>query len=220
MRELYTFKVQEKEIFIKLPGSEDRSIMEIVYAAELSKALKRGVMSHADIRRTILDDGGLKYSKEDKERIKKLVNDISKSENKYHKLVLEKKDTTQIVAKITELSTQLAEIEADVVKIFNNSAESIANNQLLLWATANLTFWNEDKTRVFAGSDEEERLKSYFQALDDETLDAKIGERAFFVLRNYLTAGTKNKEDFDKIVEFLDALEQLPEAPTDVPRNL
>lgn len=224
MKELYTFTVKtpdgDKKIFLKKPGARDQSLISEVWSAELSKALKKGIMSKNDLRRTLSDDGGLQYSKQDKVTRNQLIKELNEAENKFQKLSLEKKDLSKITKKILEIRSQINEMDAELVSIFGNSAEVQANSKTILWATVNLTFWDEDKTYVFAGEDDEARLSSYWDSLDNEGLEKAIADKAFVFFQAFLMEGFKDKEAFETLEQNIDGLNSVTDGHTETPPDI
>jgi hypothetical protein len=210
MKELYTFTIKdgdkERKVFLKKPGARDQSLISEVWSAELSKALKKGIMSKNDLRRTLSDDGGLQYSKQDKATRIQLIKDLNDAENKYQKLSLEKKDLAKITKKILEIRTQINEMDAQLVELFGSSAEVIANQKTILWAAVNLTFWDEDKSYVFVGQDDEERLAFYYNSIDDETVEKSVAEKAYTFFQAFLLEGYKDREAFEALDKNIDEL--------------
>lgn len=210
MKELYSFKVkkdeEEKTVFLKKPGAKDTQTIGIVYAAEYSKALKMGIMSQADIRRIVLDDGGFTHPKLDKIERGKILTTLNEKENEYQRLTIENGDTKEVLTEILSLRSQIQEMDSELTKIYGNSAELIANQQTLVWIVANLTFW-EDKTLVFQGDADYDRIEAYFDALDGGGLEKTVAEYAYIFFQGYLLQGIKETEQFDLIYNNIEELE-------------
>ncbi len=214
MKELYVFTIQKKEedksipvkVFIKKPNARDSSILSLVFAAELSKALKMGIMSEVDIRRTVQDAGGFKHSKSDKSRRDKLLDNWNSANNKRQLLLAQEKNTDKITNQIISIKKEIEELDNGLRKVLENSAEVVAYQRTLDWMTTNLTFWDEDKSPVFAGETDEERMDSYFAAIDNETLANEVIKKSSVLLQGFLMNGVKEKEIFAAIEAELDEI--------------
>lgn len=214
MKELYTITIQKEteagkvpvKVFLKKPGAQQNQLIGVIYAAELSKALKMGIMSEVDIRRTIQDAGGFKHSKNDKSKRDKLIEDWQLASNKRELLLSQNKNTDKITEKLLLLKKEVEELDKPLNKVLENSAEVIAYQRTLDWMTANLTFWDEDKSPVFTGEDDDEKIKSYFAALDEDNSGAEVIRKASVIFQGYLMNGIKEKEVFEVIEKELDEL--------------
>jgi len=212
MKELYTFTVQNTtkaedgtetsapvKIFFKRPGASENNLLSLVYAAELSKALKMGIMSETDIRRTVQDAGGFKHSKSDKSKREKLVEQYAVAHNKRQVLLTEEKSTEKIDKKIKELENDINDLDQGLRKILETSAEVVAYNQVIKWMVSNLCFWDEDRAPVFIGETDEDREKDYYNSIDEDGLKAKVIGFAIVIAQAYIIHGYKTKEEFEEL---------------------
>lgn len=215
MKELYTFTIKNKDengnttptlVFLKKPGARESQLISVIFAAELSKALKLGIMSEVDIRRTVQDAGGFKHSRSDKSKRDKLIEQWNEANNKKQLLLTQGKNTDKISERILSIKREIEELDAGLRKVLENSAEVVAYQRTLDWMVANLSFWDEDKSAVFTGENDEEKMDSYFAAIDNQDIKNEVIKTGAIILQGYLMNGITDKEIFASIEKELNEI--------------
>jgi len=93
-------------------------------------------------------------------------------------------------------------MEQRLTDVYKHSAETIAEQNTVIWAILNLTFW-VDETPVFTGHTDESKKESYLRVFDDpETYSSELEvfNQAYIVLDAYMFKGY-NKEQIEEILK-------------------
>ena len=107
-----------------------------------------------------------------------------------------------------ELRRQIVDMETDYASLFNHTADTKAQNRVILWYVLNLTYvahGEEDPELFFVGKTFEEKEQKYYELdeSNDELYGLIQGKLATFVSYWYFTAGVTREdlEQLDKDIE-------------------
>jgi hypothetical protein len=204
------------QVLIKKPTRRQIEEADLEFSIEMSKCIKKGILTKAMLAKKYQDSGGL-MSEEDSNRLSDLYKKVYDTQQEITRLesVLNKNEQTD--AKVKDLVVELAnsrkeivEIESNFRSLFDHTADSKAQSRLLLWYILNLSFiqaeGEEHPTPYFKGNDFDEKLKSYYAKEEEDSEQYKILSKklstfiAFWFYNQALT-----KEDFDALDKRLES---------------
>jgi len=215
-------KVQREVPFtiaIKNPTRRELEEADMEFSIEMSRCIKKGVLTKAMLAKKYSDTGGL-LSESDATRLVDLYAKLSDLEGEYTQKTLTHRDVTKLPKKIkTEVGRLSAEValarreivtlESSYQSLFNHTADSKAQNRIILWYITHLAFFKDEEgeewTAFFEGEDFEEKVNSYYSKdeLEDPLFQIAQGKIASIVSYWYFSNEPK-KEDFDKIINDID----------------
>ena len=143
-----TKKVKEKvpiQVRLKRPSRRELEDAELEYSVEMSRCVKRGILTKAMLYKKYSDTGGV-WSEDDAKDYGKLYREIFDIQNEYARLETVDKKTEKQEKKLDNLKDRLAETKRQIVEaesamqsLFDHTADTKAQNRLLLWYTLILT---------------------------------------------------------------------------------
>ena len=149
-----TKKVKETvpiQIRLKRPSRRELEDAELEYSVEMSRCVKRGILTKAMLYKKYSDTGGV-WSEDDAKDYGKLYKEIFDIQNEYARLETVDKKTEKQKKKIEDLKEQLASARRKIVdaesamqSLFDHTADVKAQNRLLLWYTLMLTHIQKDE---------------------------------------------------------------------------
>jgi len=221
-----TKKVQKEVPFtitIKDPTRRELEEADMEFSIEMSRCIKKGVLTKAMLAKKYSDTGGL-LSESDATRLVDLYAKLSDLEGEYTQKTLTHRDITKlpkkIKAEVNRLSAEVALTRREIVtlessyqSLFNHTADTKAQNRIILWYITHLTFFKgEDKegeaqelVSFFEGDDFEQKVDAYYNKdeLEDSLFQISQGKIASIVSYWYFSNDPK-KQDFDKIIDDID----------------
>ena len=209
-----TSKVNEDvpiRIIFKQPSRRDTEEAEIQFSVEMSNCIKRGILTKGMLVKKYSDTGGL-FSEDDDKRLASLYIEMSTLQKQYLDLsvgtVEDKEKSKLILEKLALTRKEMVEIESTYNNLFNTTADSIAQNNLIRWFCVNLTYKQEGNGQIqpfFKGSTYEEKLDNMrdLDEAEDPLYQAMFRKLATFVSFWYFSKNT-TKEDFKKLEKDLE----------------
>lgn len=204
----YEDKPVSCEFAIEKPSRRLGDEAEARYAIELSKNIKNGIVTKAMLTKQYADAGGALPEEVNQmvvkniKRSNEIVDEIS---------LLTSKGKTKNKKKIQELESELTEIRRDVLQaemsvqdVYQHTADSRAEKQLILWYTVNLARKIEhgEGSPFFEGESYEEMLEDLYKK--DENTDSFQHEvtSKFLASVSYWFYNTEcTEEDLDAFLE-------------------
>ena len=211
-------KVKEKEpvrIILKEPNRRQIEEADMEYSIEMSQCVKRGILTKAMLAKKYSDAGGL-MAERDAQRLSTAYADLSKLQTDYTRLVTktgeknsqDEEKANKIIGEMGELRRQIVDMETDYASLFNHTADTKAQNRVILWYVLNLTYvahGEEDPELFFVGKTFEEKEQKYYELdeSNDELYGLIEGKLATFISYWYFTAGVTREdlEQLDKDIE-------------------
>lgn len=174
-------KVKKKEpveVQIKRPNRRELEEAELEYSVEMSKCIKKGILTKAMLGKKYSDTGGL-FSEEDASDYAKLYKEALDLQNEYMRLDTVKKRTEKQEARFEKVKeetaanrTKIIEFESNFQSLFDHTADVKAQNRVLLWYCLHLTYiYDEERDKFvqyFEGDDFEEKIASYYELEEAE----------------------------------------------------
>ena len=216
-------KVEKKipfELLIKEPNRRELEDADMEYSIEISRCIKKGILTKAMLAKKYSDSGGL-LSENDATRLVELYSQLAEAETEYTKASLgnrnKKKLSAQAKEKVNELSAQVALLRRDIVtlessyqSLFSHTADTKAQNRIVLWYITHLTYFQEEGSEekpapMFEGSTFQDKVENYYKQdeLEVSLFQAAQGKIASIVSYWYFSNDPKI-EDFQKIVDDID----------------
>ena len=216
-------KGKERKFRILKPNRRQIEDAEMEYAVEMSKCIKRGILTKTMLAKKYSDSGGL-MSEQQAKRLMSLYHDIAEKTNEHGRLSSLQKKTKKVKEQISKLEEEIAEIKREIVDIetsnvslFNQTAESKAQNATVKWYTINLTQQEVDGEweNVYEGEEYEDRLESFYEKEDNEDEEDIYFEamgKVVSVLALWFFNQGSNQQEFDELLAEFVAEEEEEEA--------
>jgi len=214
-----TKKVKEKVpvvVKIKRPSRRELEEAELEYSIEMSKCIKKGILTKAMLAKKYSDTGGL-FSEEEANKYQELYKQALDLQNEYIRLETATKKTEKQKKRFEKVKKEVALVRKDIVEmestyssLFDHTADVKAQNRLILWYVLHLTkiFNDEEDTFdfYFNGEDFDEKIEGYHKLEESE-------DEFYFTLINKVTTilafwffnQASSTEEFDKLIEKLEA---------------
>jgi|TARA_R100000995_G_scaffold84877_1_gene65465 hypothetical protein len=210
-----TKKVKEKvpvEVFIKRPSRRQLEDAELEYSVEMSRCVKRGILTKAMLYKKYSDTGGV-WTEDEAKDYGKLYKETFEIQNEYVRLETVENKSEEQKEKLEKLKEDLAMIRRKVVDaetsmetLFNHTADNKAQNRLLLWYTLMLTHVQdesqEEPVPYFEGLDFEEKMEDYYTKEDESSsFYVDLIKKVTTVLAFWFFNQASSPEEFNKLIE-------------------
>jgi len=210
-----TKKVKEKtpvQVRLKRPSRRELEEAELEYSVEMSRCVKRGILTKAMLYKKYSDTGGV-WSEDDAEQYGKLYRKIFEIQNDYARLETVDKKTDKQKEKLEKLKDDLAktrrlivDAESSMQSLFDHTADIKAQNRLLLWYTLMLTHIQredeEEPIAYFNGENFDKKIEDYY--LKEEELDefySAVIKKVTTILAFWFFNQASTAEEFNKLME-------------------
>lgn len=170
-----TKKVTEKkpyDIIIYEPSRRQVEDADMEFSIEMSKCIKKGILTKAMLAKKYSDSGGL-LSEEDSNRLIRLYRELNEINNSLGRLLDKKQKNDKEKAREAELSESFATTRKEIVdletayqNVFNHTADTKAQNKVILWYLLNLSYYQAEGAEVlplFPGETAEEKEDAYYE---------------------------------------------------------
>ena len=204
------------KIILKDPNRRQLEEADIEYSIEMSKCIKKGILTKAMLAKKYSDSGGL-LSEEDATTLTKRYAQLGELQNKYSRTSSKPKKTPAEEKRMGELLGEMAEVRREIVdmetsysSLFNHTADSKAQNKVLLWYMVHLSHYQEDESDeikpFFNAEDSEGKIDQYYEMDENgnELFDL-AKDKIATVLSFWYYSANATKEDFDSLSEDFDA---------------
>ena len=210
-----TKKVKEAtpvQVRLKRPSRRELEDAELEYSVEMSRCVKRGILTKAMLYKKYSDTGGV-WSEDDAKDYGKLYKEIFDIQNEYARLETVDKKTEKQKKKIEDLKEKLASARRKIVdaesamqSLFDHTADVKAQNRLLLWYTLMLTHIqkeeDEDPVPYFKGDDFDQKVEDYYlkeDASDDFYL--AVVKKVTTILAFWFFNQASIPDEFNNLIE-------------------
>ena len=198
------------KIIIKEPNRREIEEADMEYSIELSKCIKKGVLTKAMLAKKYSDTGGL-LSEEDAQLLTRKYTQLAEQQSKYTRLEAKTKKTKKeqdrvdsLIEELTVLRREIVDLETAYSSVFSHTADSKAQNKTILWYLVNLSYYQEDEEddikSFFVGENSEDRIDEYYKIDEEghELFDVAKNKLMSFISFWYFSASA-DKEDFDNL---------------------
>ena len=219
MEKVTTVKKVKKDIpyNIKIYEPSRRQVedADMEFSIEMSKCIKRGILTKAMLAKKYSDSGGLLTEDDSKELIR-LYKELAELQNDLGRLMSRKKKTQEEKDKEGELTEKFAaarkrivDLETTYQNVFNHTADTKAQNKTVLWYLLNLSHVETPdgvEEALFPGDTPEERENSYYakDENEDELYELAREKLMTFVSFWYFSQNA-SPEDFAKLESDIDS---------------
>lgn len=200
------------EFLIKRPSRRELEEAELEYSVEMSRCVKKGILTKAMLAKKYSDTGGI-FSEDEAKTYAELYKQVLDLQNEYVRLdSADQKDAKQkkrfeaLKLELVEVKRKIVEIESNFQSFFDHTADIKAQNRLLLWYVINLTYIQDassDKPKpYFEGSDFEAKIEDYYEKEEsnDKFYFAAI-KKASTVLAFWFFNHASEPKEFDELIE-------------------
>ena len=198
-------------VIMKQPTRRQIEEAELEFSVEISKCIKRGILTKAMLAKKYSDTGGL-LAEEDAKALTEMYIKYGELSQESEKIQIKNKKTKEDEKRIDEISGKIALLRKDIVNVetsysnlFNHTADVRAENKVIQWYILHLTFIQkedeDDSSPLFEGSDFEQKLQRYYELEEDgdELYDIIGGKVAALYSFWYYSSGAVSKVDFEQL---------------------
>lgn len=211
-------KVKEKvpvQVQVRRPNRRQLEEAEMEYSVEMSRCIKKGILTKAMLAKKYSDTGGA-FSEDAATRYGELCGEIIDLQNEFTRLeVADKKSDKQkerleeVKERIGQVRRDLVEIESGFQALFEHTADAKAQSKLLLWYTLFLTHVLDEEADEFVpyfkGDTFEEKQEDFYAK--EESADEfyyKLASKVSTVLAFWFFNQASTPEDFSDLMEKVD----------------
>lgn len=214
-----TTKVVKEEVPYKIkiyePSRRQVEDADMEFSIEMSKCIKRGILTKAMLAKKYSDSGGLLTEDDSKELMRlykelaELQNDLGRLLSKKSKTEKEKEKEGKLTETFAETRKRIVDLETTYQNVFNHTADTKAQNRAVLWYMLNLSHVedsNGEELPLFPGETTEERENSYYEKDEsgDEIYDLAREKLMTFVSFWYFSQNA-TEEDFASLEKDIDS---------------
>tara|TARA_B110000858_G_C17599460_1_gene379396 strand:- start:31 stop:762 length:732 start_codon:yes stop_codon:yes gene_type:complete len=199
------------EFIIKKPTRRIIDEAEAQYAVELSKNIKKGIVTKAMMIKKYADTGGALTEEQAKDMVRNLQksNEIS---NKIQLLSTEKKKPTEEIEKLeAELLTirkELAEFETAMQGVYEHTADARSERSMLLWYVIQLSriLKGEEEEFFFNGIIYEDQLEDLYKKDEEgDEIEMSALSTMMSIVSYWFYNGESTQEELDNFLKQRDA---------------
>lgn len=207
-------KDKEIPIVMRRPSTRELVEKELFYNIRLSKFIKKGINTKQMIFNAYRNAGGIESESEIKYIIDKAA-EYDEKYNEYLKAAGEGKPVELIIEELKDLFVEVEKYKLKIQEIYQNSAETAADRETIIYLTLMFTLW-EDEKPVFPGVSEESKFESYYEMFDDEEgfeLEKKVFTKAsiFWQFLYYQMGALNDKSLTETLIKDFDNLNEICE---------
>jgi hypothetical protein len=205
-------------IKLKRPSRRELEEAELEFSVEMSKCVKKGILTKAMLAKKYSDTGGL-MSEDDAKSLVDSYKKVFDIQNEYSRLEIIQNKTDKQKARVEEITTELANVRRQIVEfesnyqsLFDHTADVKAQNRLILWYVIMLTYIQEEgeesPSPYFGSGDFEDRLEEYYRREESEDpLYFLITKKAATILAFWFFNQASDKDSFDSLMTRLESNE-------------
>jgi hypothetical protein len=205
-------------VIMKQPTRRQIEEAELEFSVEMSKCIKKGILTKAMLAKKYSDTGGL-LAEDDAKALTKMYIKYGELSQENEKLNVKTDGKTQEdLDRMQEISGEIANLKKDIVNVetsyshlFNHTADIKAENRVIQWYILNLTYLQKDSEQksvpMFDGNDFESKLERYYEMEEEnDPLYSIVGGKiAALYSFWYYSSGIVSKEDFESLDKDIEA---------------
>jgi len=207
--------VKEKtpvEVRLKRPSRRELEDAELEYSVEMSRCVKRGILTKAMLYKKYSDTGGV-FSEQDAKDYGKLYTEVLNLQNEYVRLDSADKKTDKQKKRLDKIKEELGttkqkmvEVESTMHTLFDHTADIKAQNRLLLWYTLMLTHVqggdDEEPVPYFNGEDFDQRVEDYYKKEDEsDEFYLEVVKKVTTILAFWFFNQASTPDEFNALIE-------------------
>jgi hypothetical protein len=209
------------EIIVKDPTRRELEEADMEYSIEMSRCVKKGILTKAMLAKKYSDTGGL-LSENDATRLVELYGELAEIEGEYTQKTLKNRDLkklpretraimNKLAAKVAITRRDIVTLESSYQNLFNHTADTKAQNRIILWYITHLTYYKcddldvKEAVEMFKGETFEDKVDSYYAKDEEEnSLFQLVAGKLASILSFWYFSNQPDKKDFDKIINEID----------------
>ena len=212
------------EIRIAQPSRRQVEDADMEFSIEMSKCIKKGILTKAMLGKKYSDTGGL-FSEDDSDNYAKMYKDALDLQNEYVRLETVKKRTKAQETRFDKLKGEVAanrkeiiDFESNFQSLFDHTADVKAQNRVLLWYCLHLTYvYDEERDKFvqyFDGEDFEEKIQSYYDLEEaDDSFYWDLIRKVTTVIAFWYFNQASSQDEFDELIKKAESGELTEDAP-------
>lgn len=206
-------KVKEPvQVQIKRPNRRELEEADLIYSVEMSKCIKKGILTKAMLAKKYSDTGGL-FSEEDASDYATMYKDALDLQNEYMRLETVKKRTEKQEARFQKVKQEVAinrktivEFESNFQSLFDHTADIKAQNKVLLWYCLYLTYVYDEASdkfvQYFPGEELEDKMAYYYELEESEDLFyAELIKKVSTTMAFWFFNQASSQEEFEELIQ-------------------
>ena len=204
----YTIRIAE-------PSRRQIEDADMEFSVEMSKCIKKGILTKAMLAKKYSDSGGL-LTEEDSTELVRLYRELAELQNDLGRLISKKKKTNAekekeegLNERFVEVRKRIVDLETGYQNVFNHTADTKAQNKTILWYVLNLAHVTgpDGKERLFFEGETPEAKEESYYVLDeseDELFDLAREKLMTFVSFWYFSQNS-SEEEFKNLEKDIDS---------------
>jgi len=212
-------KVVEKipvEIVLKKPSRRQAEEADLEFSVEMSRCIKRGILTKAMLAKKYSDIGGA-MSESESQKLVELYQKSFDLQNENSRLDLISEKSDEILERMNKISQEIAESRSEIIEIessyralFDHTADTKAQNKVLLWYIINLTNIKReldgDSKPYFRGKDFEEKLSDFYEKEEkSEDFHVRLVKKLSTFVAFWFFNQASTKEEFEDLERRIEA---------------
>lgn len=209
--------VEPLEIKLKRPTRRELEEAELEFSVEMSRCIKKGILTKAMLAKKYSDSGGL-MSENDASNLVDDYKKIFDLQSEYSRLEIIQNKTDKQKARVDDITSELAQVRRRIVEaesnyqsLFDHTADVKAQNRLILWYVVMLTYFKEDEEDYkpyFGPGTFEDKLEEYYKKEESEdSTYFLIAKKAATILAFWFFNQASDKESFDDLMKRVESNE-------------
>lgn len=204
----YTIKIYE-------PSRRQVEDADMEFSVEMSKCIKRGILTKAMLAKKYSDSGGLLTEDDSKDLIRlykelaELQNSLGKSMAKKKKSAEEKEKEGDLTEQFASTRKRIVDLETTYQNVFNHTADTKAQNKTVMWYLLHLSSVvnpSGEEEPLFPGDTHEERENSYYLKDEEEDEVHELSrEKLMTFISFWYFSQNASEEDFAKLEADIDS---------------
>lgn len=217
-KEIYSYTTgkgkKKREFVLRRPTRRQMEDADTQYAVEMSQCVRKGILTKNMLAKKYEDSGGL-LTEEAAKQLSGMYHKLNELISEQARLQTVKAQTKANKDRLQSLEEDMVKVRRDIVEVesanlslFSNTAESRAQNKILIWYVTHLLHEKvgEEFQPFFDGIDFVDKLEQYYEREDEEDNEEYIDimQRAGTVIAFWYFNQGLSQEKFDlALKEFL-----------------
>jgi hypothetical protein len=206
-----TQKIKEEvpyKIILKRPSRKNIEDADLQFSIEMSNCIKRGILTKGMLIKKYSDTGGL-MSEDDGAEMTRLFALIARKQEEYTKAISRtegrnEEQENEIIAEIIRARQRLVELESLYMNLFSNTADNIAQNNVIRWFCLNMAhkqkFPDGPIEPFFSGQTLEEKIEKMHEMDENQDpLYSKVYRKIATFMSFWYFSKNATNEDFAKL---------------------
>jgi hypothetical protein len=199
------------EIVIKQPSRRQLEEADMEYSIEISRCIKKGILTKAMLAKKYSDTGGI-LTEKDAERLVDLYSELAELEMEIAKSGLHPSDAKKgkkgLGGRLAMTRREIVNLESAYQSLFNHTADIKAQNRVILWYMVTLAHIKkegaENPTPVFEGKEFDDRIDAYYDQDEKEDKIFRAFSSKLAAITSYWYFSEKpTQKEFDDIIDDL-----------------